>query len=113
MAAYAALVSLSQIIDLNTIRDKYQISIHAEEQIKSIHEYVIFLLSYLQDFPEKASRWEGEIRDAAHQIEDIIELFMWNRIHSRLKWMTPPRNPLEDELKSVTEKFGSIAGKVF
>lgn len=81
---YAALVSLSQTTDMILNPNKYSISVDERAKIKSIREYVMFLISFLEDFPEKASRLEGKLRDVANETENIIEDFMWKQ--SQLSW---------------------------
>ncbi|KAH6767849.1 hypothetical protein C2S52_018832 [Perilla frutescens var. hirtella] len=112
MAAYAALASLSKTTDLNRNLDKFRFSFSAEEKIRSIHEYVNFLLLFLDDFPEKANHWESEIRDLAHKIEDIVEHFMWQQTRSSYVPMKPSSVKLEDQLKGLTEEIGLIVGEM-
>lgn len=106
MAAYAALVSLAQTTDLKSDQEKYLFPSDAKENIKSIHEYVIFLKSFLEDSPEKANRWERKIRDVAYKTQDIIDFFTWQL--SRQDGM----NPSSIKLENVTEEIGLIAGEV-
>ncbi|XP_057798990.1 putative late blight resistance protein homolog R1B-8 isoform X2 [Salvia miltiorrhiza] len=107
MAAYAALLSLAQTTHLNTYQHQSLFSSEAEEKVRSIHDYVSFLLLFFEDFPQKVNRWEGRIRDAAYQIEDIIEVFICHRIQRH-----PSRVKLEDQLQNVMEEIGLVAGEV-
>ncbi|KAL2492394.1 NBS-LRR class resistance protein Fy8-Ry8 [Abeliophyllum distichum] len=81
--AYASLLSLNQTLD--------QI-LHPHDQteqqhiMKSLHEQVSFLLSFLDvSSPQNSDKLiglEGRIRDAAYEAEDIIESSMSNQIVS-------------------------------
>ncbi|KAL8492205.1 hypothetical protein ACS0TY_023732 [Phlomoides rotata] len=46
-----------------------------------IHDHAIFVLSFLEYVPAKASHFEGPIKDVDNEAEDILEYFMWNQIH--------------------------------
>ncbi|XP_057798992.1 putative late blight resistance protein homolog R1B-8 [Salvia miltiorrhiza] len=107
MAAYAALLSLAQTTHLNTYQHQSLFSSEAEEKVRSIHDYVSFLLLFFEDFPQKVNRWEGRIRDVSYQIEDIIEVFICHRIQRH-----PSRVKLEGQLQNVMEEIGLIAGEV-
>ncbi|XP_022896729.1 putative late blight resistance protein homolog R1A-10 [Olea europaea var. sylvestris] len=78
--AYAALLSLTQTLE--------QIlgSRSEEKHIKSLHEKLSFLLSFLEDFSQKNTETiaslEVRIRDATYEAEDIIELHMSKQILS-------------------------------
>ncbi|KAL8544404.1 hypothetical protein ACS0TY_004810 [Phlomoides rotata] len=107
--AYASLVSLQQTTNLVLDHHKYSISVDEREQITSIREYVIFLIPFLDNFPEKANRLEGKIRDLANEAEDLIEYFMWNLFQNN--WSTGiSRVEFEGQLNGVREKIGSITG---
>ncbi|XP_042037903.1 putative late blight resistance protein homolog R1A-10 [Salvia splendens] len=69
MAAYAA---LAQTTTLDTNHAISHFSIAAKEKIRSIHEYAIILLTFLEDYPQKANRWEGKLRDVAHDTEEFM-----------------------------------------
>lgn len=100
MAAYAALVSLAQTTTFDTNHVISNFSINAKENIRSIHEYVITLLTFLEDYPERTNRWEAKLRDIAHKIEDMIEQFMYNGGMETSSSFT-----FEKELKDVTLNF--------
>ncbi|XP_047965779.1 putative late blight resistance protein homolog R1A-10 [Salvia hispanica] len=102
MAAYAALLSLARSTHPNNE------SLFSSDIIRSIHDYVNFLILFFQQFPHKVNRWETRIRDVAYKIEDILETFMWQRIQSH----QPSRVKMDDQLKNVTEEIGLIAGEV-
>ncbi|KAH6782964.1 hypothetical protein C2S52_007923 [Perilla frutescens var. hirtella] len=110
MAAYAALLSLAQTTDLTANQDnQYRLSFDAESKIRSIHdEYVNFLLSFLENFPEKATRWEDKVREVTHKIEDIIQHYMWQQMKS----MRPSSEIFEGQLKKLTEEIGLIVGQM-
>ncbi|KAL8544395.1 hypothetical protein ACS0TY_004801 [Phlomoides rotata] len=107
--AYASLVSLEHTADLILDHHKYSISADEREQITSIREYVIFLIPFLENFPEKANRLEGKIRDLANEAEDLIEYFMWNQFQK--SWdVEISRVELEGQLNRIREQIGSITG---
>ncbi|XP_047971388.1 putative late blight resistance protein homolog R1B-16 [Salvia hispanica] len=109
MAAYAALASLAQTT-VDTNHAKFHFFTGAKEKIGSILEYAVFLLTFLEDYPERASRWEGKLRDLAHEAEDIIEQFLWRlSFYERAKISSLK---FEEELSNVTEKFCLLAGDV-
>ncbi|CAA2963586.1 Hypothetical predicted protein [Olea europaea subsp. europaea] len=78
--AYAALLSLTQTLE------RILGSRPEEKQIKSLHEKLSFLLSFLDDSSpkntESMTRLEARIRDATYEAEDIIELHMSKEILS-------------------------------
>ncbi|KAH6761341.1 hypothetical protein C2S51_018290 [Perilla frutescens var. frutescens] len=109
MAAYAALLSLAQTTDLSVNQDnQYRFSFDAESKIRSIHEYVNFLLSFLENFPKKATRWEDKVREVAHKTEDDIQHYMWQQMKS----MRPSSEIFEKQLKDLTEEIGLIVGEM-
>ncbi|KAI3458778.1 hypothetical protein Pfo_015441 [Paulownia fortunei] len=121
--AYAALVSLAQATDQILSQDRYPISLHEKQQIRSVRKYTIFLQVFLEDFPEKANSLEGRIRDVANQAEDIIEYFMLEKNWSRYRLIksTVGHNPSGKyaplcydfhELKEVRKEIDSIIGVV-
>ncbi|KAH6826271.1 hypothetical protein C2S53_012232 [Perilla frutescens var. hirtella] len=109
MAAYAALLSLAQTTDLTANQDnQYRFSFDAESKIRSIHEYVYFLLSFLENSPKEATRWEDRVREVAHKIEDIIQHYMWQQMKS----MKPSTETFERQLKTITAEIGLIVGQM-
>ncbi|KAL8544419.1 hypothetical protein ACS0TY_004825 [Phlomoides rotata] len=107
--AYSSLVSLQQTIDLVLNHHKYSISVDEREIVTSICEYVAFLISLLENLPQKANRMEGKIRDLANEAEDVIEHFMWNQFH--MDWSVGlSRVEFQGRLNRVREEIGSIAG---
>ncbi|KAG6424793.1 hypothetical protein SASPL_115213 [Salvia splendens] len=107
MATYAALASLAQ----TTNHAISNFSTNAKENITSIHEYAIILLTFLEDYPERSNRWEAKLRDVAHKIEDIIEEFMWRQSFYGGEEMSSSLY-FEEELRNVTVEFCLIAGDV-
>ncbi|XP_022896598.1 disease resistance protein RPP13-like [Olea europaea var. sylvestris] len=84
--AYAALLSLTQTLEqILGSGDEIRI-FHDEKQIKSFHENLCFLLSFLEDSSPGNTKsmtcLEARIRDATYEAEDIIELHMSKEIHS-------------------------------
>ncbi|KAH6829423.1 hypothetical protein C2S53_018441 [Perilla frutescens var. hirtella] len=113
MAAYAALLSLARTTDTDRNQCKHLFPTDAEGTVRSIHDYVNFLLLFFKEFPEKVKRWECKIRDVAYKTEDIIEIFIWQRIQSRHEARDPSRMiKLADQLGNVAEEIGLIAGEV-
>ncbi|KAL8544399.1 hypothetical protein ACS0TY_004805 [Phlomoides rotata] len=115
--AYAALVSLAQTTDLILNPLKYSVSVDAKHNIMCIHDYAMFVLSFLEYFPGKANCFEARITDAANEAEDVLEYFMWNQIQSRYKWMKrftvgKSRIKFEYQLEKATGEISSIAGEL-
>ncbi|XP_042039765.1 putative late blight resistance protein homolog R1B-17 isoform X2 [Salvia splendens] len=108
MAAYAALVSLAQTTTRYTNHAKSQFSIDAKQKIGSIYDYAIMLLTFLEDYSERSNRWEGKLRDLAHEAEDIIEQYMSHLSYNR--WIKPSELKFEDQLSNVTQKLGLMVG---
>lgn len=80
--AYAALLSLSNTIQLILSYDGDSISAPAKDQIISIAESVNSLQAFLEDFPEEARRrFEAIIMAVTHEAEDIIEFFISSHIY--------------------------------
>ncbi|KAI3463660.1 hypothetical protein Pfo_020323 [Paulownia fortunei] len=80
--AYAALVSLEKVLEQILDHDQQSIFLHEKQQIKSLHENIVFLLIFLEDFPGEAGNLESRITIAANQAEDIIEYHISNEILS-------------------------------
>lgn len=111
--AYAALVSLSQTTVLILKNAKYPLSDDEKRNITSIHEYVNFLLSFLEGCGNRLSSRKGRrIRDVANEAEDIIELFVWKQIQMKGRIVELSRAEFERQLAQVTEKIGLIAGEM-
>ncbi|KAL8557557.1 hypothetical protein ACS0TY_004849 [Phlomoides rotata] len=108
--AYASFVSLQHTADLILDHhNKYSISVGEREKITSIREYVIFLIPFLENSPEKANRLEGKIRDLANEAEDLIEYFMRNQF--QMDWSVGlSRVQFEGRLNRVREQIGLITG---
>ncbi|KAK6153955.1 hypothetical protein DH2020_013594 [Rehmannia glutinosa] len=80
MACYAAFVSLAQVLDQILDHDQHAIVLHEQQQIKSLHENVILLSTFLEDFPGEAGNLEARITIAANEAEDIIEYHILDEI---------------------------------
>ncbi|KAG8380352.1 hypothetical protein BUALT_Bualt06G0006600 [Buddleja alternifolia] len=82
--AYAALVSLSQTIqNILSHDDQSSDFFRKKQQIRSLHDHVVFLQSFLEEFTDKlADNLEGRIRDIANEAEDIFEYLILNQIQS-------------------------------
>ncbi|KAL8557564.1 hypothetical protein ACS0TY_004855 [Phlomoides rotata] len=107
--AYAALVSLHQTTHLILNHYRYSTLVDEREQITSIREYVNFLISFLENFPEKAKRLEEKIRDLANEAEDVIEIYMWDQFRMNTGAVSLSRVRF-DHLQKLREKIGSITG---
>ncbi|KAL1551772.1 putative late blight resistance protein R1A-10 [Salvia divinorum] len=87
MAAYAALVSVMNIIDTLHKHPHSPISLHPE-QVESVTEKVTFLEEFLEvynprlDYSKEADPLESRIADAAYAAEDIIESCIVDQITS-------------------------------
>lgn len=112
MAAYAALLSLVQTIDLYRKQGDYLSSIASRKKINDFLEYVNQLLLFLEENPAKVSRWEGEFRKAANDIEDIVEGFMLQLRQSSHVRMNPSSLELEGQVEGAKEKMGLILEKM-
>ncbi|KAL0385069.1 UNVERIFIED_CONTAM: putative late blight resistance proteinR1B-16 [Sesamum radiatum] len=83
MAAYTALLSLSQVLNNLQPHDRRRFFHNKDDLLRSLHEKVDFLQDFLENFPShKASNLaateslETRIRAAAYAAEDIIESHM-------------------------------------
>ncbi|KAG6388202.1 hypothetical protein SASPL_153401 [Salvia splendens] len=80
------------------------------DTIENCKQCAITLLTFLEEYPERANRWEAKLRDIAHETGDFIQQFLWRQAYfgedkiSRLKF--------EEEFRNVMEKFCLIAGDV-
>ncbi|KAG8367181.1 hypothetical protein BUALT_Bualt16G0045900 [Buddleja alternifolia] len=114
--AYAALVSLAQIIDqIIHHNDQYSTFLHSKQQIKCLHDHIIFLQAFLEDFPEKLTNsLEGRIRDTTYEAENIIEYFISEHVRSEYD-LKKPCAELKKSLKemdSITEEVMEIKNSV-
>ncbi|KAL7114567.1 hypothetical protein ACP275_04G128700 [Erythranthe tilingii] len=81
--AYAALVSLAQLLDQILDHDEHTNYFrHEKLQIKSLHQNTLSLLNFLEDYPGEAALLEGRITTAANQSEDTIEHHISDQILS-------------------------------
>ncbi|KAL8057183.1 hypothetical protein ABFX02_04G168100 [Erythranthe guttata] len=84
MAAYAALVSLTNTIDY--VRNHPRLSIFLDRnQTESLHEKVAFLLDFIETShshgsSKEAEELESQIASAAHAAEDVIESHLVDQI---------------------------------
>lgn len=74
--AYAALVSLAQILEQILTDHQDYTCLCEKEDLESLHSNVTFLKKFLADFPENhglsISQLESRITDAAYDANDII-----------------------------------------
>ncbi|KAL2515310.1 Disease resistance protein RPM1 [Forsythia ovata] len=82
--AYAALVSLTHVLDQTLNRDYQYLILGEKQQIASLLEKVSFLQDFLDNSSQKNIKTveclESLIRDAAYKAEDIVESHMTDRI---------------------------------
>lgn len=85
MAAYAALVSLTHVIDNLQLHPCPPISLHIK-QVESLTEKICFLLDFVEvynphlGYTTEADPLESRIADAAYAAEDVIESHIVDRI---------------------------------
>ncbi|KAL0302946.1 UNVERIFIED_CONTAM: hypothetical protein Sradi_6162700 [Sesamum radiatum] len=80
--AYAALVSVAETLSQTLKHHHYPFVLHEKPRFEALHEHVKFLRAFLEDFPQKANDFEGRIRDAATEAEDLIEYLLFEEIRS-------------------------------
>ncbi|KAL2515307.1 Disease resistance RPP8-like protein 3 [Forsythia ovata] len=101
--AYAALVSLTHVLDQTLNRDYKYLILGEKQQIASLLEKVSFLQDFLDNSSQKSIKTveclESQIRDAAYKAEDIIESHMTDRI-------------CEESAKKVIKEIDSIKKSV-
>ncbi|KAL8467101.1 hypothetical protein ACS0TY_035977 [Phlomoides rotata] len=118
--AYAALLSLTQTIDLILNHPQYSILLEETNQIMRVKEYIILLQEFLEDFPKKASSFEERIRELAQGAEDILELSLSEYFRQSLcasVGSSKEKNQhlccsTYDELNEVTKEIELMAEKV-
>ncbi|KAG8380360.1 hypothetical protein BUALT_Bualt06G0007400 [Buddleja alternifolia] len=72
--AYASLVSLAQTIQhILQHGDQSSVFFSGRQRIRSLHDRVVFLQSFLEEHTEKLAKKLGRIRDIANEAEDIVE----------------------------------------
>ncbi|KAL2515330.1 Disease resistance RPP8-like protein 3 [Forsythia ovata] len=83
--AYAALLSLTHVLDQTLNRDYQYLILGEKQQIASLLEKISFLQDFLDNSSQKSIKavecLESQIRDAAYKAEDIIESHMTDRVH--------------------------------
>ncbi|KAI3463643.1 hypothetical protein Pfo_020306, partial [Paulownia fortunei] len=110
--AYAALVSLSQVIEQILPHDQHYFLLCRKKQMNSLHENVLFLISFLEEFPAEnggriINHLESRIRDAAYQVEDIIESYISTQIVQKYA-----RGDTSSSLGEMHSAFGSCTEEV-
>ncbi|KAL2515696.1 Disease resistance RPP13-like protein 4 [Forsythia ovata] len=83
--AYAALLSLTHVLDQTLNRDYQYLILGEKQQIASLLEKISFLQDFLDNSSQKSIKavecLESQIRDAAYKAEDIIESHLTDRVH--------------------------------
>ncbi|KAH6771710.1 hypothetical protein C2S51_010114 [Perilla frutescens var. frutescens] len=113
--AYAAVASLLQTMNLILNYHQDSISPKFKNQITCIWEYVIFLRSFLEDFPDEANALEERMRESTNIAKDVIELLLSDSTFGSSKSIKTGKHELSydfDELEKVTEEIESIVREV-
>ncbi|XP_047949709.1 putative late blight resistance protein homolog R1B-16 [Salvia hispanica] len=123
--AYAVTHSLIQTINriLNLDSQKFPVSDDGKERIQQLLDQITLFRQFLGMYQKEAEIFEIKIRDAANQVEDALEHFMYERIRSQLKsdrqaavgrTLTRAEEILHDfrELKIVMEDITPIAEEI-
>ncbi|KAK4433082.1 hypothetical protein Salat_1070400 [Sesamum alatum] len=123
MAAYAALVSLSQTIHLILQNHHHSIFFHEfNQEIKHLLEQSSLLQAFLEDFPNGDDGLQARIRDVASKAEEVIQDFLSKQIEShlnsglsedvRLQRHRDNISCIDQKLQKVTKGIDSIVQKV-
>ncbi|KAL2492823.1 NBS-LRR class resistance protein Fy8-Ry8 [Abeliophyllum distichum] len=116
--AYAALLSLTHVLEQNLNPDYQYLILCEKQQIASLLKKISFLQDFLDNSSPKSIKTveclESQIRDAAYKAEDIIESHMTDRVHEesashRAESSTTFFHKLEEvieEIDSHKEKAG-------
>ncbi|XP_042013672.1 putative late blight resistance protein homolog R1A-10 isoform X2 [Salvia splendens] len=118
--AYAAVVSLSQTIDIFLDYHQNSISPQLKDAITSLHKHSVFLQSFFDEFPHKTNPWEEIINEATYMAERIIELQLTDSLlessagssRSKLEQMRHQHPYGFNELKRATEQIQSIVDEL-
>ncbi|KAL1551736.1 putative late blight resistance protein R1A-10 isoform X1 [Salvia divinorum] len=111
MAAYAALVSLTHIIDNLQLHPCPPISLHIK-QVESLTEKICFLLEFVEaynphlGYTTEADPLESRIADAAYAAEDVIESHIVDRITNCGEKISS--DVLYQALETLIEEMGLI-----
>lgn len=109
MAAYAALLSLQQIIDQILHPPPSHQFILDEAQINSLRSKVCSLIDLLENYSSKEIEdLESQIAYAAYEAEDVIESNVVDQILGRSELDREEGSPLSQGLQRVVGKFLSI-----
>ncbi|KAI3463675.1 hypothetical protein Pfo_020338 [Paulownia fortunei] len=113
MAAYAALVSLTHILDQILHPPPALQIIVVREQIESLREQVSFLIDFLENHPSRRNKeiedLEARIADAAFAAEDIIESNVMNQIREKYEISREKISTLLCQgVQKVIKKFHAI-----
>ncbi|GFQ05990.1 putative late blight resistance protein homolog r1a-3 [Phtheirospermum japonicum] len=115
MAAYAALVSLENLMEQIQIHTRRSISLH-KEQIESLSEKVSFLQEFIEKYShilsKEAEILETQIASAAYAAEDVIESHIVDQIHGGSFSLLDLQNVIEemDHIKGMCMKFKENRG---
>lgn len=111
--AYAALVSFAQTLDQILNHERYSISLLEKQQFVDIRICTTLLTEFLDEFPEKAHCFEGRIRDAANEAEDMIELQMSDQFRGRRVYQFPDLGILTKKIESIVDQVMNIKSSSF
>ncbi|GER53605.1 disease resistance protein [Striga asiatica] len=115
MAAYGALISLTNTID--QIQNHPRPPIFLDQlKIEPLNRMVAFLMQFLENYiiDDDADGLEGRMIDAAHEAEDIIESYIADRIEARgeANISSNDDESLYGELEKVMHDLNSITEDV-
>ncbi|XP_073128839.1 putative late blight resistance protein homolog R1B-16 [Henckelia pumila] len=71
--ASAAVASLSKLVNQILPNLQSYFLLCPRKKMASLHDNLVFLQDFLQNFPENSGEWDARIRDAADQAKDIIQ----------------------------------------
>ncbi|KAL8466058.1 hypothetical protein ACS0TY_035252 [Phlomoides rotata] len=81
--AYAALLSVVQVLEQITLENHFSSLFTIKQQIKTLHERFCFLQSFLEDDPPHSDAvtdfLESRIREAAYHAEDVIQFHVQSK----------------------------------
>ncbi|GFQ02753.1 putative late blight resistance protein homolog r1b-12 [Phtheirospermum japonicum] len=107
MAAYAALVSVMQIIETVQNHPRPPISFD-KEQLHCLTQNIIFLQQFLETHSIDDDGLEGRIADAAYAAEDVIESHIVDQIEANAHRKTIGSADFYDGLHNVIQDLDSI-----
>ncbi|KAL7115224.1 hypothetical protein ACP275_04G171600 [Erythranthe tilingii] len=114
MAAYAAVVSLMNVIYNIQNHPQFSISLFDEKQAESLGEKLDFLLDFIES-NHSHELLESEIASAAYAAEDVIESHIVDQIHSGsissldLQKLIKVMDHVKDKVVNFKEEIGGLS----